>query len=207
VPGLLAFAGLFLATRGGHYLLRTRRIGYLRHALGRGPAGPPASESWRWALGLELLTVLTALAQVALVAAYVLHLAPPFGIVNLAALAVLAHGIGRLFAKQLAEQRGQVAPGAATGRDTHARLRSRVVSAERGALLAAVAALVLLVLVVVLSLAGRLSAATALVLFLAVRMQTTTLTTLSGSVMRLARAEARSQPVRRAATDSSADLV
>ncbi len=193
-PQLVLFAVLFLGTRVAHYAQRIDRVRFLEAAFGADERAFPANvESWRWALGLELVTILTATIQVFVMAACFVLLAPVFGVVNVVLIAVLAEILGRLFTRQSVEQRRYVESGRARARiATHVRVRSRIVSAEVGGLISAVGVLLLLVVLLAMSINGLVSPANTIVLFLGLRMQNSTLSTLSGSVMRFARARANS---------------
>jgi hypothetical protein len=193
-PQLAIFVLLFLATRVAHYVQRTYRVTFFEGVFRSSDRTHPAHiESWQWALGLELVTVLTALTQMLAMAAYFVVLAPVFGALNLLLIAVLAEALGRLFARQRAQQRGYVELGRAkTQVATHVRVRSRIVSAEVGGLVSSIGALLLLIALLAMSINDLISASSTIVLFLGLRLQNSTFSTLSGSVMRFARALANS---------------
>lgn len=193
-PQLALFAGLFLATRVAHYAQRTYRVTFFEHAFTTRESTQPANvESWQWALGLELVTILTAVTQMVVMAACFVLLAPGFGLVNAILLSVLAEVLGRLFTRQATQQRQYVELGRARERvATHVRVRSRIASAELGGLISSVGVLTLLVVLLAMSLNGVISASSTIVLFLGLRMQNSTFATLSGAVMRFARARANS---------------
>lgn len=193
-PQLAVFVLLFLATRVAHYVQRTYRVTYFAGVFRSADRTHPANiESWQWALGMELVTVLTSVTQMLLMAAYFVVLAPVFGAINLLLILILAEVLGRLFTRQRAEQRGYVELGRAKAQvATHVRVRSRIVSAEIGGLISSAGALVLLVSLLAMNINGLISASSTVVLFLGLRMQNSTFSTLSGSVMRFARALANS---------------
>lgn len=193
-PQLAVFVLLFLATRVAHYVQRTYRVTYFAGVFRSADRTHPANiESWQWALGMELVTVLTSVTQMLLMAAYFVVLAPVFGAINLLLILILAEVLGRLFTRQRAEQRGYVELGRAKAQvATHVRVRSRIVSAEIGGLISSAGALVLLVALLAMNIDGLISASSTVVLFLGLRMQNSTFSTLSGSVMRFARALANS---------------
>jgi hypothetical protein len=193
-PQLAVFVLLFLATRVAHYAQRTYRVTFFEGVFRSADRTHPAHiESWQWALGLELVTVLTSLTQMLLMAAYFVVLAPVFGAINLLLIVLLAEALGRLFTRQLAEQRGYVELGRAKAQvATHVRVRSRIVSAEIGGLISSVGALLLLIALLAMSINDLISASSTIVLFLGLRLQNGTFGTLSGSVMRFARAQANS---------------
>jgi hypothetical protein len=194
-PQFGLFLGLFLIMRLAHYAHRIWRVTFLEQAFQGNADGPssPATEGWQWALGLELVTLLTALVQILVMAAFFVVLAPVFGMLNLVVLALLLQAIGVLFARQLDAQRGFVAQGRGPDRvPSSVRVRSRVRSAEAGGLISSLAVLVLLALLLGLGVSGLISTANTIVLFLGLRMQNSTVTSLSGGVMRFARATASS---------------
>ncbi|MGB7979301.1 MAG: hypothetical protein WCF36_00725 [Candidatus Nanopelagicales bacterium] len=193
-PQLALFVLLFLATRVAHYAQRTYRVTFFEAVFRSSDrTHPPHIESWQWALGLELVNVLTSLTQMLAMAAYFVVLAPMFGMVNLLLVAVLAEALGRLFTRQQAKQRSYVELGRAKEHvATHLRVRSRVVSAEVGGLISSLGALTLLIALLAMSINDLISASTTIVLFLGLRLQNSTFSTLSGGVMRFARARANS---------------
>ena len=193
-PQLAVFVLLFLVTRVAHYAQRTYRVTFFEGVFRSADRAHPAHiESWQWALGLELVNVLTALTQMLVMATYFVLLAPVFGAVNLLLILLLAEALGRLFTRQRAEQRGYVELGRArTQVATHVRVRSRIVSAEIGSLISSVGALMLLIALLAMSINGLISASSTIVLFLGLRLQNSTFATLSGGVMRFARAQANS---------------
>jgi hypothetical protein len=94
---------LSLATRVAHFAQRTYRATSFEGVCRSADRTSPAHiESWQWALGLELVNVLTALTQMLRIAAYFIVLAPVFGAVNLLLIALLAEALGRLFTRQRA---------------------------------------------------------------------------------------------------------
>ena len=95
VPQLAIFVLLFLATRVAHYAQRTYRVTFFEGVFRSADRAHPAHiESWQWALGLELVNVLTSVTQMLLMAAYFVVLAPLFGAVNLVLIALLAEALG-----------------------------------------------------------------------------------------------------------------
>jgi hypothetical protein len=192
-PQLLLFAALVLATQAVHYAQRTYRVTVVARVLDAQAAnGSAQRESWQWAQALELITALTALTQMVVTATLFLVLAPVFGAINALLVWALLEAVGRLFAGQVDAQRQYVARGRARAPvATHLRVRSRVVSAERGTTIAALGSAALMVCLLLLGIRGTLDVATTIVLFLGLRMQKTTFATLSGSAMRFARAQAQ----------------
>lgn len=206
---VVAFATLFLVTRVAHYGQRLYRVTLFTQAFQSDPRPRrPAEEGWRWALGLELVSLVTGVIQVGAVAVFFLALAPAFGVVNVAVVAVLLHVLAGIFGRQLDTQREFVvhsrarAPAAAS-----LKVRTRITSAERGGLGSAGLTLVQLAVLLGMALTGVVSAADTIVLYLGLRLQGSTLSTLSGSAMRFARAWAQTEMDQGAAADTPARRV
>lgn len=191
-PELGVFCALFLGTRLAHYGQRIYRVRFFERAFGSSPRGTSASiESWEWAQAMELMNILTLAAQLVVIAGFVTLLAPIYGAANALLLVLLAEALGRIFVRQRDQQLQFVARRRAGEHvSPHTRLRSRVASAELGGFLSSVAVVVLLVALIGMNLAGMISAASTLVLFLGLRMQNTAFAGLSGGLMRMARAQA-----------------
>lgn len=191
-PQLMAFCVLFVTTRFAHYGQRIYRVHYFERVFRAGPRAASASaESWRWALGMELVGILTFLAQLAVMAAMFTVLDPVFGLLNLALLALLMEVVGRIFARQRVTQRSFVERKRAGDHvSPFVKLRSRVVSAEAGGFFSSAGIILLLIALIAMSLNGLVAAADTIVLFLGLRMQNSTFIGLSGAVMRMARAHA-----------------
>jgi hypothetical protein len=195
-PQLAVFLGLFLATRCAHFAQRVARVRFFEHVFRGGtPGWGPAQESWRWALGLELVNILTFATQVVAMLAFFTVLSPPFGAADLVLVVVLLEMVGRLYARLVATQHG-FAERQRAGQpvSSHERVRSRILSTELAGLGSSVGVLVLLVGLVAMGVAGVVSTSDTIVLFLGLRMQNSTIGALSGSVMRFARAEAKALP-------------
>ncbi len=191
-PQVALFLLLVVAAQAVHYAQRTYRVTFLAEVLGTEPPQRSAQrESWQWAQALEVVGILTALTQLAVTAGLFLALAPAFGLLNVVLLWVLLEGLGRIFLTQVDAQRGYVERGRA--RDpvaTHTRVRSRIVSSERATVLAAMGSTVLMLVLLGMAFAGAISPANTIVLFLGLRMQRSTFSTLAGSTVRFARAAA-----------------
>lgn len=194
-PQLGLFVALFLATRVAHAAQRVYRVRLFENAFAAGGAGPtPQAESWRWAAGLELLTILTGMTQIALLAGFFTYLAWGFGLVNMVAIVVLFEVVGWLFSRQQGLQRQYVERKKAKEHVPNSeKVRSRIVSAETGGLASALAVLVLLIVLVFMAMEGWVATSAAIVLFLGLRIQNSTFTALSGATMRLARARANAR--------------
>ena len=101
--------------------------------------------------------------------------------------------MGVLFKRQLKKQRGFVEKKRAKKTVTPAeRLGSRIQQAEFATLMASFGVVVLLAVLIWFSLEGWVTLSNAIVLFLALRIQNTTFSSVSSSLMRFARAKANS---------------
>ena len=112
---------------------------------------------------------------------------------NMLLIALVLQLMGVLFKRQLKKQRGFVEKKRAKKTVTPAeRLGSRIQQAEFATLMASFGVVVLLGVLIWFSLEGWVSLSNAIVLFLALRIQNTTFSSVSSSLMRFARAKANS---------------
>ena len=150
-------------------------------------------ESWEWAMGLELVNVLSFLTQLFVIAFFFFALSPLFAGLNMLMVLLVLQVMGVLFKRQLKKQRGFVEKKRAKKEVTPAeRLGSRIQQAEFGTLLASFGVVVLLGVLIWFSLDGVVSLSNTIVLFLGLRLQNTTFSSVSSSLMRFARAKANS---------------
>lgn len=196
VAGELAvFFVLFLGTRVAHYAQRLYRVRFFDRVFrtaGRDGSGVRAG--WEWAVGLELVTVLSSATQLVVVAGFFVWLAPLYGAVNVLLVVVLLEVVSRLFRGQLAAQaqfvesrrRRVLVP-------AYDKLRTRVLSAETGTLVSSVGVVVLLAALIVMNVEGLVGISATVVLFLGARLQNGIVASLSGAVMRYARAVANAE--------------
>lgn len=191
---VVLFATLFVATRTVNYLQKTYRVKFFDKAFDADSREKSSTkESWEWALGLELVNALSFLTQVFVIAIFLVVLAPGFGLINLGLIALVLQLLGLLFKRQLKKQRGFVEKKRAKKSVTPAeRLGARIQQAEFATLLASFGIVLLLGVLIWFSLQGWVSLGNAIVLFLALRIENTTFSSLSSSLMRFARAKANS---------------
>lgn len=188
------FAILFLITRVANFLQKTYRVKFFDKSFDADDREKSKyKESWEWALGLELVNVLTFLTQLGVMVLFFFALSPLFALGNIFMMLAVLQIMGWQFRKQLAVQmdfrekrikKENVEPAE--------RLGSRIQSAEIATLFASVAVITMLGVLVVLSINGLVSLANAIVLFLGMRLQNTTFSSLSSGLMRFARAKANS---------------
>jgi hypothetical protein len=151
-------------------------------------------ENWRWSLAIELTNILATLTQLGVVILFFIYFNPLFGLVDLIVVLVVLQLIGRIFAKQIKEQRNfsnarklkkKVSPAE--------KFRTRIKSGEVGILYSGVAMIILLGLLLYLSYQGEISPANTVVLFFGLRLQNSGLSSMSTSLMRFARARTHSE--------------
>lgn len=188
------FAALFVSTRTINYLQKTYRVRFFEKAFGADTREKSATkESWEWAMGLELVNVLSFITQILVIASFLTLLSPNFGGLNLILVAIVLQLMGVIFKRQLKKQRGFVEKKRAKKTVTPAeRLGSRIQQAEFATLMASFGVVILLGILIWFSLQGWVSMSNAIVLFLALRIQNTTFSSVSSSLMRFARAKANS---------------
>jgi hypothetical protein len=195
VGEVVLFFVLFLATRIAHYAQRIYRVQFFDKVFRKaGRKGEGATASWEWALGLELVNVLSFATQLVVIASFFVWLAPIYGALNILLVIILLEVVSRLFRHQMAaqkryvEQRQQkvLVP-------AYEKLRSRIMSAEIGTLISSVGVVILLAGLIVMSINGLVDISTTVVLFLGARLQNGTVASLSGAVMRYARAVANAE--------------
>lgn len=189
---VILFFGLFAVTRAAHYGQKVYRVRIFDKAfIAYDKERSKQKESWEWALAFELSTVLSAMTQLLIFAAFFAYLNPLFGLVNFVVMAGSLHVIGVLFGRQVHQQKKFVwARRLKKDVQASARVGSRVKSGELGTLLASVGMVLLMGFLILLSLTGIAAASNVIVLFLGARMQNSTLAQISTGLMRFARARA-----------------
>lgn len=194
VLAVLGFSALFAITRIANYLQKTYRVKFFDKSFKKDTREKSSTkESWEWAMALELVNVLSFFTQMIVIAAFVLYLSWAFGAINFVFVLIVLQIMGMLFKRQLVKQRGYVEKKRAK-EDVKAaeRLGARIQQAELATLIASLGLVVLLALLVFFSLQGYVSLSNTIVIFLALRLQNTTFSSVSSSLMRFARAKANS---------------
>ena len=151
-------------------------------------------ENWRWSLAIELTNILATLTQLGVVILFFIYFNPLFGLVDLIVVLVVLQLIGRIFAKQIKEQRNfsnarklkkKVSPAE--------KFRTRIKSGEIGILLSGFAMIFMLGALFYFNYSGDISASNTVVLFFGLRMQNSNLSGISTGLMRFARARTHSE--------------
>ncbi len=188
------FALLFALTRIANYLQKTYRVKFFAKAFGADEREKNKyNESWEWAMALEMVNVWSFLTQLFVIAFFFFVLNPVFAGINLLYIFIVLQLMGVLFTRQFNKQRSFVQKKRAKVEVTPAeKLGSRIQQAELGTLVASFGVVLLFVLLIYLGITGFISLANTIVLFLGLRLQNTTFSSVSSTLMRFARAKANS---------------
>jgi hypothetical protein len=194
LTSILLFVLLFAGTRVANYLQKTFRVGFFDRAFGASEQKKsPHTESWEWAMALELVNVLSFLMQMFVIAGFFFFLDLGFGALNLLFIIIVLQVMGRLFVKQFRTQREFVKKKRAKEVVTPAeRLGVRIQQAEVGTLFASGGLIMMFASLLAFSLTGLLTLSNTIVFFLGLRLQNTTFSSISSALMRFARAKANS---------------
>jgi hypothetical protein len=194
VISVIAFSLLFATTRVANYLQKTYRVKFFDKAFGADEREKNKyNESWEWAMALEMVNVWSFLTQMFVIALFFFVLSPVFAAINLLFILIILQIMGVLFVRQFNKQRGFVQKKRAKLEVTPAeKLGSRIQQAELGTLFASFGVVLLFALLIYLGITGFISLANTIVLFLGLRLQNTTFSSVSSSLMRFARAKANS---------------
>ena len=194
VIAVVIFAVLFASTRIANYAQKTYRVKFFDKAFGADTREKSSTkESWEWAMGLELVNVLSFLTQLFVIAAFFFFLNPVFAGLNMLLILIVLQVMGVLFKRQLKKQRGYVEKKRAKQVVTPAeRLGSRIQQAEFATLLASFGVVILMGILIWLSIQGVVNLSNTIVFFLGLRLQNTTFSSVSSALMRFARAKANS---------------
>lgn len=182
----------FAVARLMHHAARAYRVGAIRNAFLASPRKRNVSEeAWEWAMAFEMTGVLAIIVHAAMFAAFFIWIDPVVGIVNVAMAGVVVTLVSLLYGKQLEIQRGFVhSKNKATSDSIALRVRTRVLTGERGAVLGSGGLILMLAFLLWRVIVGESETSDAIVLFLGLRLQYGQLGNLSAGVMRFARASA-----------------
>jgi len=192
---VIAFFIFFGTTRAGHFFQRIYRVNVFDKAFkNSSDAIAPMKENWRWSLAFELTTILGIITQLLVIVLFFTYLNWVFGLINLLVLAVTFQILGNLFKKQISTQRGFIeAKRNKIPTSNFIRVGTRIKSGEIGILFSGIAMLGLLGVLLYFSFKDQISASNTIVLFFGLRMQNSSLSTLSTGLMRFARARTNSE--------------
>ena len=178
---LLVFFFLFLAlTRFGHYLQRIYRIKLFDKSFKNNKKNKShAEESWQWALAFELSTILGIVVQLIAIIIFFIYLNVSYGLINFLIVAIVLQFLNYLFSKQIQIQKSfSKSQKNNKSISSSVKVMARIKSGEIG---------------VYFSFGQSISPAHSIVLFFGIKMQSSSLSMLSTSLMRFARARANSE--------------
>jgi hypothetical protein len=187
------FFSLFILMRGVHYFQKTYKVTVIKRAFDQiGRERTRMQEMWDWTVAMELTNSLTDAVKLLVFIPFFAYISWQFGVLNLVIVLVSAEAIGRLFRSQLRMQAGYVAKRITKREYTKPfeSMSGRIKMSEISALVANAGFALVMLLIILLSFTGLAAPAGLVVLFLGSRMQTSTLSNLSSSLMRLARGRA-----------------
>ena len=188
---------LFLVFFGGlrviNFLREKYRINVFERALVDSGVSK-ATDAWRWAMAMEVTSILSTMGRIAVVVAAAIVLAPVFGLAVVAAVGVVGFALSFLYRRQLSTQREfRAAQLAYRSVDNATKVRTRVIAGETGALFGYAGVVVLIGVLLWMILSGAIEPGTGFVLFIALRMLGQTLTEVAKGLMRYVRARAFSE--------------
>ena len=190
-----AFFLFFGATRAGHYFHRIYRVNVFDRAFQASDREVgKRKQDHQWRLAFELSTLLSIFTQMTVIMIFCTILNWKFGLLNILVVVGIIQVIGRIFRKQLRSQRKFVK---ARRKREHVpsmiKFQTRIKSGETGILLSGLAMLILFAALIYLSYNAEISASNTVVLFFGLRMQTSSLSSISTGLMRFARARTHSE--------------
>ena len=192
---VIAFFLFYGITRAGQFFQRIYRLKVFEKAFKASEAEVTnLQENWRWSLAIELTNILATLTQMGVLILFFIYFNPLFGLVNLVLVLITLQFLGHIFAKQIKTQRTF-----ANARKKRKKINSatkfntRVKSGETGVLISGLAMVILLGLLIYLSYQGEISPSNTVVLFFGLRMQNSSLSSISTGLMRFARARTHSE--------------
>ena len=193
---ILLLIGFFLFygfTRAGQFAQRLYRLRLFDKAFkakdGENTA-ISAKENWRWSQALELTNISSTLTQLAVIISFFFYLNWQFALVTLFSTLLVLEILGRLFSKQISAQRGFAKARKNKVKISNAiKVRTRIKSGEVGTLWAGFAMILMLAALLYLNYIDEISAQNTVVIFFGLRMQNSSLSSISTSLMRFARAK------------------
>lgn len=192
----IGLAVVFLLVFGGlrviNYAQSLYRINVFEKAF-HGNSASRAGESWRWAMAMELTSILTMSARIVVIAAALFFLSPLFAVANVVIAGLVLQVFGVSLRRQLVTQKRfraqQQAKAPASSAD---KVRARIKAGELASLIASVGVMVLMASLIALTVIGDIAAGAALVSFLAIRMIGQMYSGIASGLMRFARARVNS---------------
>lgn len=193
---LVTFFFIFYGlTRSGQFFQRIYRLRVFDKAFKHSDEELTyAKDNWRWSLAIELSNILSIFAQITVVTSFFIYFNWIFGLIDLFVVLIVLTIFGQFFGKQIDAQRGFVVAKRAKAPVANSiRVGTRIKMGEQGILISGIAMIFLLAALLYFSYNGDISTANAVVLFLGLRMQNTSLSGISMGLMRFARARTHSE--------------
>lgn len=183
---------LFLVFFGGlrviNYLREMYRLTVFKRALTDSGVNP-VSDSWRWASAMELTSLLSTIARIAVVTLACFVIEPRFGPAVLVGVLLVGACISVVYRRQRGhQQRFRSAQLARKPVDNAVKVRTRVRAGEIGALIANGCVVVLIGVLLAMTFLDWVKPASGFVLFIALRLLGQSMTELSKGLMRFVRA-------------------
>jgi len=189
---ITGFFIFFLVTRVGQFFQRNYRVKALEKAFRRASQGIETKQENRaWSMAFELTNVLSQGTQLVAILFFFLLLNPLVALINGLILLLILQIVGSIFKKQLRIQAELNSAPAGSKPKPHTRHGLRIKAAETGALVSGGGMLILLGVLLYLSIAGDITPANTLVIFLGARLQNSVITGGSRSLMNYARSNLR----------------
>lgn len=188
---------LFLLLYGGLRVINFGREMYRINVFERALADSgvsKVSDSWRWAMAMEVTQILSAVGRMTVVAIAMFVLAPVYGVAVAVVVALVGMWVSVLYRRHwLRQKEFRAAQLAYRSVDNATKVRTRIKAGETASLVGYLGLIVLIAFLLFLVLEGDVDPATGFVLFIALRMLGQTLTEVAKGLMRYARARAFSE--------------
>jgi hypothetical protein len=188
---------LFLLLYGGLRVINFGREMYRINVFERALADSgvsKVSDSWRWAMAMEVTQILSAVGRMTVVTIAMFVLSPVYGVAVAVVVALVGMWVSVLYRRHwLRQKEFRAAQLAYRSVDNATKVRTRIRAGETASLVGYLGLVVLIALLLFLVLEGEVEAGTGFVLFIALRMLGQTLTEVAKGLMRYARARAFSE--------------
>ena len=153
-----------------------------------------AEESWQWALAFELSTILGIVVQLIAIIIFFIYLNVSYGLINFLIVAIVLQFLSYLFSKQIQIQKSfSKSQKNNKSISSSVKVMARIKSGEIGVLMAGASFLLSIGILIYFSFGQSISPAHSIVLFFGIKMQSSSLSMLSTSLMRFARARVNSE--------------
>jgi hypothetical protein len=187
------FMAFYAFTLSAQYFQRTYRIQVLARSFrARQKVANTDSDARDWALAGEISNVITQMTKILALLIFLLIINVRFGILNILVMCLALFLVGRIFTQQIRFQERLTNQTVPQGKKIHRSHGSRVRAGEFGALVSGTATSILLALLLYLSYNKDISLSNTLLIFFGIRNQNGAISDISRSLMRYAKARAKS---------------